>query len=71
MEKSTHEEQLFQPLQTNNKQYKIAVTYLFVYNSIFNVTNSNNKFFLRNHLLRKIFSDQSSNRSLRSGNIDR
>ena len=30
MDKSTHEEHLFQPLQTNNKQFKIAVTFLLV-----------------------------------------
>ena len=45
MDKSTHEEHLFQPLQTNNKQFKIAVTFLSAYNDIFNVTNSNNKFY--------------------------
>ena len=45
MKKSTHEEHLFQPLQTNNKQFKIAVTFLSAYNGIFNVTNSNNKFY--------------------------
>ena len=45
MNKSTHEEHLFQPLQTNNKQFKIAVTFLTGYNGIFNVTNSNNKFY--------------------------
>ena len=45
MEKSTHEEYLFQPLQTNNKQFKKAVTFLSAYNGIFNVTNSNNKFY--------------------------
>ena len=28
MDKSTHEEHLFQPLQTINKQFKIAVTFL-------------------------------------------
>ena len=28
MDKSTHEEHLSQPLQTNNKQFKIAVTFL-------------------------------------------
>ena len=27
MDTSTHEEHLFQPLQTNNKQFKIAVTF--------------------------------------------
>ena len=45
MDKSTHEEKLYQPLQTNNKQFKIAVTFLTGYNGIFNVTNSNNKFY--------------------------
>ena len=45
MDKSTHEEHLSQPLQTNNKQFKIAVTFLTGYNGIFNVTNKNNKFY--------------------------
>ena len=45
MDKSTHEEHLFQPLQTNNNQFKIAVTFLSAYNGIFNVTNSNNQFY--------------------------
>ena len=45
MDKSTHEEHLSQPLQTNNKQFKIAVTFLTAYNGIFNVTNENNKFY--------------------------
>ena len=45
MDKSTHEEHLFQPLQTNIKHFKIAVTFLTGYNGIFNVTNSNNKFY--------------------------
>ena len=45
MDKSTHEEHLFQPLQTNNKQFKIAVTFLSAYNGIFNVTHSNNQFY--------------------------
>ena len=47
MDKSTHEEHLFQPLQTNNKQFKIAVTFLTGYNGIFNVTNENNKFYYK------------------------
>ena len=47
MEKSTHEEHLSQPLQTNNKQFKIAVTFLTGYNGIFNVTNLNNKFYFK------------------------
>ena len=45
MDKSSHEEHLSQSLQTNNKQFKITVTLLNGYNSIFNVTNSNNKFY--------------------------
>ena len=45
MYESTHEEYLSQPLQTNNKQFKIAVTFLTGYNGIFNVTNANNKFY--------------------------
>ena len=45
MDKSTHEEHLHQTLQTNNKQFKIAVTFLTGYNGIFNLTNKNNKFY--------------------------
>ena len=45
MNQSTHEEHLSQPLQTNNKQFKIAVTFLSGYNGIFNITNLNNKFY--------------------------
>ena len=45
MEKSTPEEHLSQPLQTNNKQFKIAVTFLSGYNGIFIVTNENNNFY--------------------------
>ena len=45
MDKSTHEEHLSQPLQTNNKQFEIAVTFLSVYNGIFNVTNKKLKFY--------------------------
>ena len=41
MDKSTLEEHLSQPLQTNNKQFKIGVTFLTGYKGIFNVTNSN------------------------------
>ena len=44
MDKSTHEEHLSQPLQTNNKQFKIAITFLTGYNVIFNITSKNNKF---------------------------
>ena len=45
MDKSTHEEHLFQPLQTNIKQFKIAITFLTAYKGIFIVTNANNKFY--------------------------
>ena len=45
MDKSIHEEYLSQPLQTNNKQFEIAVTFLSAYNGIFNVTNLNNEFY--------------------------
>ena len=45
MDKSTHEEHLSQPLQTNNKHFKKAVIFLIGYNGIFTVTNSNNKFY--------------------------
>ena len=45
MDKNIHEEHLCQPLQTNNEQFKIAVTFLTAFNGFFNVTNSNNKFY--------------------------
>ena len=51
MEKSTHEEHLSQPLQTDNKQFKIVVTFLTGYNGILNVTDKNNKFFFLKKLL--------------------
>ena len=47
MDKSTHEEHLSQPLQTNHKQFKI-VTFLTGYNGIFNITSKNNKFYFIN-----------------------
>ena len=47
MNKSTHEEHLSQPLQTNNKKFKIAVTFLTGYNGLFNVTNDHNKFYFK------------------------
>ena len=47
MDKSDHKEHLSQPLKTNNKQFKVAVTFSTSYNGIFNVTNSNIKFYLR------------------------
>ena len=45
MNKSIHEEHLSQPLQTNNKQFKIAITFLTVYNGSFNVRDTNNKLY--------------------------
>ena len=44
LNESIHEGHLYQPLQTNKKQFKIAVTFLTAYNGIFNVTTSNNRF---------------------------
>ena len=55
MDTSSNEEHLFQPLQTKNKQFKIAVTFLSAYNGIFNVTNKNNKFYLRKNLIDEDF----------------
>ena len=55
MDKSIHEEHLFQPFQTNIKQFKIAVTYLSAYNGIFNVTNRNNKFYSKKALIDEDF----------------
>ena len=45
MDKSTHEKHLDQPLQTNIRQIKIAVTFLTAYNGIFNVTNQKKLYF--------------------------
>ena len=44
MDKNYHVEYLSQPLQTNNKQFKIAVTFLTGYNGIHYVSISNSKF---------------------------
>ena len=45
MDKSNHEEHLSQPLQTKNKQFKTAVTFLTGYNGIFKITDKNIKFY--------------------------
>ena len=45
MDKSTHEEHRSQPLQMNKKQFLVAVTFLTGYNGMFNVSNSNKKFY--------------------------
>ena len=55
MDKSTHEEHLFQLLQTNNKQFKIAITFLSAYNGISNVTSKNNKFYFKKNLIDEDF----------------
>ena len=47
MDKSTHDEHLAQPLQTDNKQFQKAVTFLTGYNVIFNVTDKHNKFYFK------------------------
>ena len=51
MDKSSHVEHLFQPLQTNNKQFKITVAFLSAYNGILNVTNSNKKIYFKKNLI--------------------
>ena len=51
MDKSTHEEHLFQPLQTDNKQFKIAITFLTGYNGNFNITNKNNKLYFTKSII--------------------
>ena len=49
-DKSTHEEHLSQPLQTNIKQFKLAVTFLRGYNGEFDVTSKNIKlYFLKSN----------------------
>ena len=45
MDKSIHEGHPSQPLQTNSKHFKIAITFLTGYNGFFNVTNSNIKIY--------------------------
>ena len=45
MDKSTHEENLQIPLQTNHRKFKVAVTFLTGYNGIFKITSENNKFY--------------------------
>ena len=55
MDKSTHKEHLFQTLQTNNKQFEMAVTFLTGYNGIFIVTNSNLKFYFKKSNIEEAF----------------
>ena len=42
VDKYIHEEHLSQPLQANNKRFKVAVRFLTGYNGIFNNTDKNN-----------------------------
>ena len=55
MNKSKHQEHLSQLLQTNNKQFKIAVTFLNGYNGLFNVTHSKNYFCFNKALIEENF----------------
>ena len=45
MYEPNREEHLSQPLQTNDKQFKVANAFLTGYNGILKVTISNNKFY--------------------------
>ena len=47
MDKFTHEEHLSQALQTKNKQNKIEVTFVTGYSGIFNILNTNNRFYFK------------------------
>ena len=51
----TQDGNLFQPLQTNNKQFVIAVTLLTGYYGIFNVTNQNINFYFSISITRNGF----------------
>ena len=44
-DKSTHEEHFDEALQTANKQFETAITFLTGYNGIFNTSDKNNKFY--------------------------
>ena len=55
MDESTHEEHLSQALQTNNKQFEIAVTFLTGYNGIFNVSSLGNKFYFKKSITEEVF----------------
>ena len=45
MDKSIHEEQLSQTIQTNKKHFKRAVTFLTGYSGSFGITEKNNNFY--------------------------
>ena len=61
MDKSTHEEHLCQPLQTNNMQFKITITFLTGYNGFLNF------YIIELYYTTAIVVDDSSNMSLKSG----
>ena len=56
LDRSTHEEHLSQPLQTDKKQFKIAVTFLTGFNGIFKFIDKNNKFYFARLLTSETFS---------------
>ena len=45
MEKTVHEENLFEPLQTNKRQFSTSITFLTAYNGIFIATTKKNILF--------------------------
>ena len=45
MNKTTHEELLYQTLETNKKQFEKTLTFVTAYNGIFNITSTNNNFY--------------------------
>ena len=55
MDKSTDEEHLSHPLQTNINHFKIGVTFLTGYNGIFNVINSNKNFYFKKTITNEDF----------------
>ena len=66
MDMTTHKEHLFQPLQTESKQFNVAVTFLTAYNGIFNLTSKNNKFYFSKSISDEdsFFSNTNSQRRL-------
>ena len=45
MDNLNREENLNEPLIANNKDFKIAITFLTCFNGIFNITHKNKKFY--------------------------
>ena len=56
MDNFIHGEHLSQPLQTNNKQFKIPISFLSAYNGVFKVTNRKNNIYFEN--FKKAFIDE-------------